>query len=294
MKQFWNKEIKLFHLVYVVIICILFITSFLVMLLAPKISNDAFQNFSFASTVVSIVLAIISIVFSMWYSRDLSRSFNKFSDLKTDIQDEVSRMSTVVLRDNTDESKITVFWGHDSVNVPMLIRNARHYLFFHAAYYPKYGIDEQGEIIKEVMGKSEHLQLKAIFIGSDLDWGDEFAKILRPHFDKQKYEQVKQESKKLFNELKQQYGDNRVQIIDSKKLPMYPIIMIDDTLVIGFYSHSRFIAPQGIWLTINNPKITYMYEQLILHEKDEIETFDFTNEEKAIFRFIEEIFTVST
>lgn len=293
MKQFWNKEIKLFHLFYVLAISILIIAILFIILLAPKISNEAFQNFSFASTVVSIVLAIISIIFSMWYSRDINKSFDKFSNLRMEIQDEVSKISSTNFTNNILDSEIKIFVGHDSVNVPQLIRNARHYLFFHAAYYPKYGIDEHGEIIKEVMKKNEQLKLKAVFIVSKQNWGTEFARILRSHFDNQKYESALNESRKLFEIIKETYGE-RVEIINSDKLPMYPIIMIDDTLVVGFYSHSRFSAPQGIWLTIHTPQIMYMYEQLILHGKDNIDTSNFKNEEKAIFRFIEEIFTIGT
>ena len=71
---------------------------------------------------------------------------------------------------------------------------------------------------------------------------------------------------------------------------MFPIIMIDDILIIGFYAHSKVPAPQGLWIKIKNKNVVTMYEKLILHEKAEV--IDFSNwsaEEKAIFRFVEEI-----
>lgn len=71
---------------------------------------------------------------------------------------------------------------------------------------------------------------------------------------------------------------------------MFPIIMIDDYLIIGFYSHSRVIAPHGLWLKIRNKNVTTMYEKMKLHGNENVDLSNFSNEEKAIYRFVEEIY----
>ena len=55
MADYWNKKISIHHLYYALAICILCAICILVVLCSSRISDEAFQNFSFASTVVSIV-----------------------------------------------------------------------------------------------------------------------------------------------------------------------------------------------------------------------------------------------
>ena len=151
MADYWNKKISIHHLYYALLICILCAICILVVLCSSRISDEAFQNFSFASTVVSIVLAVVSILFSIWTSRGINDSFGNLRGLKTDLQDEMSKISDVSLIEKKFVSEIDVYVGHDSINVTRLMKEAKHYIFLHAAYYPKYGVDEQGEILKEVL-----------------------------------------------------------------------------------------------------------------------------------------------
>ena len=55
MADYWNKKISIHHLYYALSICTLCAICILVVLCSSRISDEAFQNFSFASTVVSIV-----------------------------------------------------------------------------------------------------------------------------------------------------------------------------------------------------------------------------------------------
>lgn len=289
MADYWNKKISIHHLYYALAICILCAICILVVLCSSRISDEAFQNFSFASTVVSIVLAVVSILFSIWTSRGINDSFGNLRGLKTDLQDEMSKISEVSLMEKKIDSDIDVYVGHDSINVTRLMKEAKHYIFLHAAYYPKYGVDEQGEILKEVLENNPKFKLKAIFSSSSADWTDEFAKILRPHFSKEAYIKALNHSKLLFEQLHETYG-KRVQIIETELLPMFPILMIDNDLIVGFYSHSRIAAPYGLWIKIRNKKVISMYETLAVNGDDNANISDFTNEEKAIFRFVEEIY----
>ena len=173
-----------------------------------------------------------------------------------------------------------------------LIQNAKQYICFHAAYYPKYGLGEQGEIIKQVLKQNPNLKLSVIFTSINTSWIKEFAQILRSHyFNTNAYIDAVKTSKSFFEDLRENIDSNRVAVIESEKLPMFPIILIDDILIIGFYAHSKFPAPQGLWLKIKNKNVVTMYEKLKIHGNSE--AIDFSNcsdEDKAIFRFVEEIF----
>ena len=170
------------------------------------------------------------------------------------------------------------------------MQNAKQYIFLHAAYYPKYGVDEQGEIIKQALEHNHQLKLSVTFSSTSKPWTGEFAKILRPHFTQSEYKKACGNSKVLFENLQKTYVENRIRINETERLPMFPIIMIDDYLIIGFYSHSRVIAPHGLWLKIRNKNVTTMYEKMKLHGNENVDLSNFSNEEKAIYRFVEEIY----
>ena len=88
--------------------------------------------------------------------------------------------------ENEVEGTYRIFITHDEVGVPELIRKAQHHIVLHAAYYPKYGFDNQGDDLQKAMYKNTDLKLTAIF--TDVEnavWVDEFAVTLRDYFEKQ-------------------------------------------------------------------------------------------------------------
>ena len=69
---------------------------------------------------------------------------------------------------------------HDSVDVPSLLRKAERHIVLHAAYYPKYGLDNQGMVLMEALRGNPRLRLRVIFTRTDKNpWLKEFARILR-------------------------------------------------------------------------------------------------------------------
>lgn len=282
------KSVHIHHLYYILVICLLVIIGILVIFLHDK--ENAVGSFSFASTLVSIVLAVVSIFFSIISSQKMSASYHGIKGIKSDLEDEVSNLSKAISTTSSLESQIEAYVGHDSVNVAQLMQNAKQYIFLHAAYYPKYGVDEQGEIIRQALEHNHQLKLSVTFSSTSKPWTGEFAKILRPHFTQSEYKKACGNSKVLFENLKKTYGENRIRINETERLPMFPIIMIDDYLIIGFYSHSQVIAPHGLWLKIRNKNITTMYEKMKLHGNENVDLSNFSNEEKAIYRFVEEIY----
>ena len=82
------KSVYRLHLIYVVIICgIILICSLCVI---PKcVSSSAFQNFSFASTIVSIVLAVVSIVYSLWSGQKSNNQYVGMAHIESKIDQQL-------------------------------------------------------------------------------------------------------------------------------------------------------------------------------------------------------------
>ena len=78
-------------------------------------------------------------------------------------------------QNNNINGEYRFYVGHDAVNVPELIRKARRYIVLHAAFYPKYGFDNQGDDVSKAMAKNSNLRLTAIFTDVKAPWVDEFA-----------------------------------------------------------------------------------------------------------------------
>lgn len=78
-KSFCRKKVSILRLIYVSIIFAI-VQVFLLVICPGKISSYAFENFSFASTLISIVLAVVSIVYTL--QSGLS-SFGQLNSIKT-------------------------------------------------------------------------------------------------------------------------------------------------------------------------------------------------------------------
>lgn len=97
-----ERKIVRLHLIYWAVIFIL-LAIFLLLIAPGCVNQKAFENFSFASTLISIVLAVVSIVFSFRtksnaseniagireIERNIESKLQKFDSLKNEIVDEV-------------------------------------------------------------------------------------------------------------------------------------------------------------------------------------------------------------
>lgn len=61
---FWTCKVPVWHVAYIVLICIL-IVLFVLLIALGRINDDAYHNFSFAATITSFVLVVVSIVYSI-------------------------------------------------------------------------------------------------------------------------------------------------------------------------------------------------------------------------------------
>ncbi len=200
-----------------------------------------------------------------------------------------SQFSTHPLSLNSQPSTLNcqLFVKHDTIGVPQLLRQARQHIVFHAAYYPKYAVDSQSEDVKEAL--RQHPDLTLTVIHTDIEhapWANEFAYSLRTSFKtKEDFEPYLNISRKFFADLQKEYGPSRVQLYNTARLPFFPVILIDDTLVIGHYAHSRIIPPHGLWLTIQHPSIPAMYATLLLGRTPVCHTDD----EEVLLHYLEEL-----
>ena len=175
---------------------------------------------------------------------------------------------------------------HDAVGVPAMMLQARRHIVLHAAYYPKYGMDQQGKVLWKAMKDNPKLHLTAIFTDiRNAAWAEEFARILRPFYTAEDFQTDLDFSKRHFIRCLKEFGPKRVSIIDASRLPLFPVIMIDNTLIVGHYTHSEEIAPDGLWFTIHHPKISLMYESLLAGNSPLYET----PEEIALIRYLDEL-----
>ena len=82
------RQVYRLHLMYIVIICFIVMVSTLCVM-PNYVSDNAFQNFSFASTIVSIVLAVVSIVYSLWSGQKSSNQYLSMAHIESKIDEQL-------------------------------------------------------------------------------------------------------------------------------------------------------------------------------------------------------------
>lgn len=93
-----EKKIDKLHLVYCVIICLIIIFAIIVCwVLTSKniISEYAFDNFAFASTIVSIVLAVVSIIYTIYSGSGVTNSIGVLKNVEESISKQLETMEDV-------------------------------------------------------------------------------------------------------------------------------------------------------------------------------------------------------
>lgn len=100
------KKINIHHLYYVLLIAVL-IVIVLILHIPFGISKHAFDNFSFASTITSIVLAVVSIVYSIQSGNSSSDQLNGVRDIERNITKQLNNFSELEdkLHKKVDEIK---------------------------------------------------------------------------------------------------------------------------------------------------------------------------------------------
>lgn len=89
-----KKKVLKVHFVYWILICVI-VNLFLLLIIPRQISDAAFTNFSFASTIVSIILAVITIVYSFISGASVSNQLCNISQVESRIGAEVCKLSLI-------------------------------------------------------------------------------------------------------------------------------------------------------------------------------------------------------
>lgn len=92
--SFWSRKVSIWHIIYLVIICLI-INVFLLCIVPGRINDDAYQNFSFAATITSIVLAVVSIVYSLQSGLSSVGQLNGIKDIEAKIGAELTRFTNL-------------------------------------------------------------------------------------------------------------------------------------------------------------------------------------------------------
>lgn len=79
------KKISIHHLYYTIAIAIIILVC-AVLIVPCYVSDKAYENFSFASTITSIVLAVVSIVYSIQSGNASSQQLNSVRDIDAEIK----------------------------------------------------------------------------------------------------------------------------------------------------------------------------------------------------------------
>lgn len=93
-RGFWNRKIPFFHFAYLILIC--FILMLVALVIMPgRVSEAAYENFSFAATITSIVLAVVSIIYSLQSGLSNVRQLNTISEIESKISREINKFSDI-------------------------------------------------------------------------------------------------------------------------------------------------------------------------------------------------------
>lgn len=93
-KSFWSRKISMWHFIYVILFCIMF--SIVTLMIMPgRINDDAYQNFSFAATITSIVLALVSIVYSLQSGLSSVGQLHSVLEIESQISNEIKKFSGI-------------------------------------------------------------------------------------------------------------------------------------------------------------------------------------------------------
>lgn len=97
----FSRKISVWHIIYLVIITVT-VNVFLFAICPGKVNNDAMNNVSFASAIVSIVLALVSIIYTLQSGFSSSNRLEGIKTIENNIQEELKNFQS--LRDTISNS----------------------------------------------------------------------------------------------------------------------------------------------------------------------------------------------
>lgn len=228
------------------------------------------------------VILFFSSILLVWYAATKNAPINIEGNMLKVVNNQAD--SSIELPNNI----LSVVIRHESLHTPAKMKKAQNYILLHAAFYPKYGsLTEYSDAIYGALKKNPQLEIRVIITDIKEQWATEFGNILRPYFENDlgEFKKAIDTSIAFFRKIKKDYP-SRVQIVASKALPMAPIVIIDNEILVGHYAHATTMAPDGYWTDIYCEKIIAIYKDVMLENKNFM--LNLSDEEKALARYIED------
>ena len=123
-------------------------------------------------------------------------------------------------------------------------------IVLHAAIYNNFAGSDIHQQLVEQLSSNELKMLTIISIQPQDCWRNEFTQVLRSGFSDAQMSAVYARSRKWCQELALAFPDQVILVL-TNRLPMQPILLLDDTIFAGQYSHSPEPSALGLWLHID-------------------------------------------
>jgi len=125
-------------------------------------------------------------------------------------------------------------------------------LFFHAALYANFARDQtMGAALETALARPGFtlLEVVSLDVTARCSWRDEFFDVLRQGRFPGDLLAEFAVSRTFLDDLAARHP-GKVRLYDSPALPLAPILLLRDRLLVGHYLHGPIPAPDGFWLAI--------------------------------------------
>ncbi|MBR6815622.1 MAG: hypothetical protein IKM69_07480 [Alistipes sp.] len=238
---------------------------------------DTFPGWTFVIFIVCFCLIVFLTVLTIQIRKDQKKAIN----------------SLVPQISNVPQSIKSCVVEHRNLHTWERIKNAKEEIILHAAYYPKYGIDsDYSNAFRALLRNEPTVKITVIITDINSSWILEFGKILRYEYDTiDRFKEGINSSISFFKKMQEDYP-NRIIIKTSSRLPLMPMVIVDNDILVGHYCHAETPAPNGLWWHINSEKIEEIIKKVRFENEENRKRYidTLTEEEQAISRYIEDAF----
>ncbi|WP_432736906.1 hypothetical protein [Maridesulfovibrio sp. FT414] len=139
--------------------------------------------------------------------------------------------------------------GVGELGFPALFAGARRRIILHAAVYGPFAESEPHRSgLEEALARSSfgRLDVLALLPGGNEPWRIPFLEVLRSGIPRQDVEAEIVRSAEFLMDLSRRYP-GKVRVHFTSVLPCFPVVIVDDEICFGQYSHASVPAPGGFW-----------------------------------------------
>ena len=149
------------------------------------------------------------------------------------------------------QGDIRVFAGLGEAGLPQLVAGADR-LFFHAGMYSNFARDRaMADALETALCRPRFERLEVVSLDpvARPPYWDEFRQILRQDMPAAAMQREFSVSAAFLDALASRLP-HKVRLYVTAAMPLAPILLLDDVVIVGHYAHSPAAAPLGHWLVI--------------------------------------------